>query len=53
MKSRSPAEFDEEKMQMRKLTKLHDNSMKKLCYKREERNEGIFQKKQVFDLQKS
>ena len=38
MKSRSLAEFNEEKMQMRKLTKLHDNSMKKLCYKREERN---------------
>lgn len=48
MKSRSLAEFNEEKMQMRKLTKLHDNSMKKLCYKREERNAGIFQKKQGF-----
>lgn len=48
MKSRSLAEFNEEKMQMRKLTKLHDNSMKKLCYKREERNAGIFKRSKFF-----
>lgn len=51
VKSRSLAEFNEEKMQMRKLTKLHDNSMKKLCYKRKKEMQVYFKRSKFFFLQ--